>query len=220
MSVSLWESLGNKISYEVQQYVVDPQADEYAAKKKAAEDAAASAERKRKEIEASAAAAPKPATAEEQMAAEKARQEAAAKNEFSGKRLVKTIFGTIVSVLFTIAIFAGAIYGACLAVNLNIYRTWPYRLLYAIYGFIFFPLVIIYVLGYRWWWLERKPIIYSTLPLIPYRMTVPWMEMTLGWLTYRPDDIVETLQEWNPEMVQAGKDYMTQVRIEESLIAE
>ena len=196
---------------------MDPEAEKAAAAKRASEDAAAAAEKKRKEVEAAAAAAPKPMTTEEKIAAEKAKQDVIAENQFSGKRLFKTVLSTTVAVFLSLLGVAVALYGASLAVNLNIYRTWPYRLLYAIYGFIFFPLVISYCLGYRWFWLGRKPIFYSVLPLIPYRMNLPWMDQFFGWLSYRPDEIAATLQEWDPAMVAAGKEYQEQVEIQEAI---
>jgi hypothetical protein len=214
MSVSLLESLGNKINYRIQQMVVDPEAEKYAAQVKASEDAAAAAEKKRKEVEA---ATPKVPTAEEKLADEKAKQEEIENNQFSGKRLFKTILSTIVLVFLALFVVGCALYGASLATNLNIYRTWPYRLLYAIYGFVFFPLVIIYCVGYRWFWLGRKPVFYSLLPLIPYRMNRPWMDQFFGWLSYRPDEISKTLQEWNPAMVDAGKEFQERMEIEEAL---
>jgi len=93
-------------------------------------------------------------------------------------------------------IFVSMMLGASLAVNLNIYKNWAFRLLYAVYGAIFCAIVIPYVLGYRWAFLGKKPKFYSLIPLFPYHWDSRVMQILFGWISYRPDDDIYNLLEW------------------------
>ncbi len=198
---SLLTNLNNKIQFKVHELLVDPEAEAYAAKQRAAEDAAAATAAKKAELEAKETAKKAKEAADTEAAKQRAEQ-----STFSMKRFLSTSAGAFVSVLIVFLLVAGGIYGASLATNLNVYRTWPYRLLYAIYGFVFFPIVIVYVLGYRWFWQGKRPVFYALLPLIPYYMNRPWMAQFFSWLTYKPDNTIFTLQEWNPMMADLGKE--------------
>jgi hypothetical protein len=197
-------NLKDKAEFALHKYTYDPEAEEYAASQKAAQEAAAAA-RKAKE---SKEAAKRKAAADRAAAAERKEKEAAdraSRSQFNTGRFAAKVTGVITTILFAFALVAGGIYGAHLATNLNLYRSWPYRVLYAIYGFIFFPVVIVYVLGYRWWWKGKKPRFYALLPLIPYFVNQPLLAQLLSWATFRPDDVANSLQEWNPAMVLKGE---------------
>jgi hypothetical protein len=118
------------------------------------------------------------------------------KDTFSMSRL----FGnaakyTITIASITIGIFICMI-GSSMAVNLNVYKSYPYKILYAIFGFIFSLVVIPYVIGYRWLYKGKKPRYYGFLPFIPQYFTNYYIQILFGWLTYRPDEHMWDLQEW------------------------
>jgi len=131
----------------------------------------------------------------------KAAEEAhdAARNEFSISRLLGKILGTTVSILVVFLLIVLGVFGSSLATNLNVYHTAPYRILYAIYGFVFFFLVIPYVLLYRWWWKGKQPRFYSLIPLVPYHFDNYYTGIVLSWMSYKPDDRIESLKEWRIE---------------------
>ena len=196
--MSLLSNLQDKISYKIHQLTFDPEAEEYNASRKAAQEAADAAQRAKDKKTTDEAATKAAAEAKEQ-AAKQAAEDRIAKSEFRGGRFASTVAKTVATILFAFALVAGGMYGAHLATNLNLYRSWPYRLLYAIYGFIFFPIVIGYVLGYRWWWKGKKPEYYALLPLIPYYINNPLMSTLFSWLSYKPDDVIASFQEWKEE---------------------
>ena len=100
-------------------------------------------------------------------------------------------------VLFVLSLLV--VLGASLASNLNIYRDWPFRLLYAIYGGLFFFLVIPYTLFYRWAWLQKRPRFYALIPLFPYHWDGRIAQLLLSWMSFRPDDAIGALREWESE---------------------
>lgn len=189
------DQLSNTISYQIHKASYDPEAEKYA--KKAA---------KQKEAEAAAAVAAKKAEVDavekkklaDAAAAEKAKAEAEQKERetFDSGRLVGRVFGTIGQILLVFVILVFGVFGASLATNLNLYRSAPFRILYAIYGFLFFWIVIPYVLLYRWWWQGHKPRFYALLPIIPYHLDHPWAALLFSWLSYKPDDRIAALKEW------------------------
>jgi hypothetical protein len=119
-----------------------------------------------------------------------------ARNEFSILRLLGNVLGTTMTILMVFLLVVFGVYGSSLATNLNLYHAAPYRVLYAIYGFIFFFVVIPYVLLYRWWWNGKKPRFYSLIPLVPYHFDNYYTGLALSWMSYKPDDQVESLKEW------------------------
>lgn len=123
----------------------------------------------------------------------------AARNEFSIMRLLGNILGTTISMLTVFLLVVFGIFGSSLATNLNLYHTAPYRVLYAIYGFVFFFVVIPYVLLYRWWWKGNQPRFYSLIPLVPYHFDNYYAGILLSWMSYKPDDRIESLKEWRHE---------------------
>lgn len=100
-----------------------------------------------------------------------------------------TIF-IICLVLFLIGL------GGSFAVNLNVYKPTPYKILYAIYGCLFSLVVIPYSLLYRWAYLGKRPRFYSFMPIIPQFFVHKPVQFLLGWMTYKPDDHIWELQEW------------------------
>jgi hypothetical protein len=102
--------------------------------------------------------------------------------------------GLTIGLVLLVIFLAGM--GASIAVNLNVYKPLAYRILYTFYGMLFSPIVLIYGLLYRGWWLGKKQVYYGFLPLIPYFFINKYTRFLLGWLTYRPDNHIWDLQEW------------------------
>ena len=107
---------------------------------------------------------------------------------FSVKRLFKRAFSITGKVVGVFLILALCIFGASLATNLNVYRALPYRLLYAIYGAIFFFVVIPYVLLWRWAYQHKRPRFYALIPIFgtPFENSIA--ATLLSWFTFEPDD--------------------------------
>ena len=118
-------------------------------------------------------------------------------SDFSWTRLFARIISITTTIVMIFLLVVAGLYGASLATNLNLYQTWPIRVLYAIYGFLFFWAVIPYVLLYRWWWKGKKPVFYAFMPLIPYKLDNRYAAMMFSWMSYKPDDAIACLQEWN-----------------------
>jgi len=120
----------------------------------------------------------------------------ATQDQFSVGRMLMNAVNYTITVAFILVILFVLGMGASMAVNLNIYRSTPYRIFYAIYGFVFGLVVVPYVLLYRWWWKGKQPRYYGFIPIIPRFFVVPATQFMLGWLTYKPDPHVWDLQEW------------------------
>ena len=196
--MSLLEDAWNSIQYQIKKAVSDPEANSYAKEQadaqKKIEDAKA-AEETAKQTKAKK-------EAEEKAAADKAAAEVQAakdRNTFSFIRMFGTVGGTFFIIFMVFLLFFGAVLGASLATNLNLYLSTPYRILYAIYGFLFFFVVIPYVLGYRWFWKGKRPRFYSLIPLIPYHLDSRFAAFLFSWLSYKPDDQIDSLKEWVKE---------------------
>lgn len=123
----------------------------------------------------------------------------AARNEFSISRLIAKILAVVFTIFNTFIIFVGGVYGSSLATNLNLHHSAAYRVFYAIFGFLFFFIVIPYVLLYRWWWKGKKPRFYSLIPLVPYHFDNYYTGLLLSWMSYKPDDRIQALKEWELE---------------------
>lgn len=183
------------MALKVHELTYDPEAEKFAAAKAAA-DEAEKAQRDAAAAKQAAVTTAAASEAEAKAAAEKAAAERESRSKFSAKRMAGTVFGTAGAIILWCLLFIGAVLGASLATNLNVHKSWPYRILYGIYGFVFFPVVILYVVGYRWLWKRKQPIFYSLLPLIPYRIDPPLIMYLFSWLSYRPDDTIGALEEW------------------------
>lgn len=193
--MSLLSNLKDKVAYQLHTLTYDPEAEEYNASRRAAQEAEDAAKKAKEKKEAQDAKAIADEAAEKERKA-KEEEDRKARSEFRVGRFLGKLTGTFATVLLGFFAVSGAIYGAHLATNLNLYRSWPYRVLYAIYGFVFFPVVIVYVLGYRWWWKGKKPQYYALLPLIPYFINHPLLAKLFSWLSYKPDDAIASLREW------------------------
>jgi Flp pilus assembly protein TadB len=193
--MSLFTQLSNKIAYTIHNAVYDPAAENYAAQAQRTREAeAASRERSAARAAADAQAARERRADAERRATEEA--DAARRAEFSSTGVASTAAATagkIIGIFFLIML---ATLGASLATNLNIYKPAIYRVLYALYGFVFFWIVIPYVLIYRWYIQVKRPRFYALLPLIPYRWDGWFGRTFLSWMSYRPDDAAEALKEW------------------------
>jgi uncharacterized membrane protein YdbT with pleckstrin-like domain len=199
--MSLLEDAWNSIQYQIKQAVSNPDATAYA-EKQAAEAKAAQDAKAQKEAESKAKAEKQvadAAAAEKQAETIKAAEE---RKTFSFTRLLGTAGGIFFTIILVFLLFFGAVLGASLATNLNLYLPTPYRILYAIYGFLLFFLVIPYVLGYRWFWKGKRPRFYSLIPLIPYHLDNRFAAFLFSWLSYKPDDQVDSLMEWKKEQAE------------------
>jgi hypothetical protein len=190
--MGLINQLKNKIEYQINQATYDPKAEQYAkdaAVRKAIEDKKAKDDAEAKKDADAAAAEAKKKTAEDAAAA----KAAAEANTFNAGRMTKRALSYTAQILVGFAIFAGAVWGMSLAVNLNVNKDFPYKILYAIYGFVFFFLVIPYSMFYKWWWLGKKPRYYSLLPLVPRHLEHPITVMLFSWISYKPDEFIHKL---------------------------
>ena len=123
-------------------------------------------------------------------------QNDAAKDQFSVSRLLSTAVGKAASFVILGTLLFLACLGSSMAVNLNMYKSTPFKVLYAIYGFLFGFVVVPYVLLYRWWWLGKQPTYFGFLPFIPGFFVRPQVQFLLGWLTYKKDPHMGDTQEW------------------------
>jgi len=112
---------------------------------------------------------------------------------FSIKRLIKRALAITSSVLGMFLVVSLGLFSASLATNLNVYRGWPYRLLYAIYGVVFFFIVIPYVLLWRWAYLKKRPRFYAFIPIIGVPIENSILAFLLSWFTFEPDDEMQFL---------------------------
>lgn len=192
--MSYFEQLMNSAKYAIHNATYNPEAEKYAKQQKAA------ANRIQKQAEEEKIRLQKKTEKEKEalrLAEEAAEKERIAKEraEFSGRRLFGRIMKTIGTIVLIALILIGGVYGASLATNLNVYKTAPFRIIYAIWGFLFFWIVIPYVWIYRRFWLKKTPRFYAILPLVPYRFNHPIMSKFFDWITFNPED-VEVLEEW------------------------
>jgi len=122
-----------------------------------------------------------------------AMEAAAERATFSTKRLFNRTYEVVKKVLRIFFWIALAIFGSSLATNLNVYRDWPYRLLYAIYGAVFFFVVIPYVLLWRWAYQKKRPRFYALIPIIGAPFENRILAFLLNWFTFEPDDEIAML---------------------------
>ena len=118
---------------------------------------------------------------------EKVNKEVAEKNKFDGYRLTKKIFSIFGIVLLIGLIIGFGLMGTSLAMNLNAYRTFYFRLFYMIYGSIFSFFVISYVFLYLKFWLGKRIPYFSFIPLFETPFSSNFMNDYFGWLTFIPN---------------------------------
>jgi len=140
--------------------------------------------------------APVPAAVLEAKAREEALKKDKEQDTFSASRMFMNILQTTLKVFFALLVIFLVMMGSSFAVNLNIYKPYPFRILYAIYGAIFAIIVVPYTLLYRWVYLGKKPKYYGFIPLIPRFFVHRPIQFLFGWLTYKPDAQMWELEEW------------------------
>ena len=192
--MSYFEQLMNSTKYALHKATYNPEADKYAKKQKQEDIKSkkdASIAKLKKEAQS------KKDEETKKLADEKAEQTRIQKerSEFSLSRLLGRVLSIVVTIVFIALMLIGGVYGASLAVNLNVYKSAPFRVIYAIWGFLFFWVVITYVWGYRRFWLGKSPRFYAIMPLVPYRLNHWFMNKFFDWITFRPED-VDQLKEW------------------------
>jgi len=87
-------------------------------------------------------------------------------NKIIISRLIKKIVSITLRILFYVLIGFGCFLGASYATNLNIYRSFSFRVFYAIYGALFFIFVVPYELIYKKWLLGESLPMYGYIPLM------------------------------------------------------
>jgi len=87
-------------------------------------------------------------------------------NQINIPRLIGTITKYLGIALLLVILCWGGFLGACYSTNLNIYRSFEFRLYYAIYGALFWIFVVPYELVYQKWWLGKKAELHGYIPLV------------------------------------------------------
>ena len=106
-------------------------------------------------------------------------------SEFSISRMTETALGTALTTFFTMLSIVFFLIGGTLAANDAIGRPLMYRILYFIYGGIFFPITIIYYI-YRWF-MGTAPNIYRMIPVWTIPSTTTLGRFFLFPFTYTED---------------------------------
>lgn len=120
----------------------------------------------------------------------KVKKETVENNTFDSWRLAKTTLSTTGILLLVGLILGFGLVGSSLAMNLNAYRSFYFRLFYMIYGFMFSFFVISYCFLYVKWWNGKSIPHFSLFPLIEGCFTSPFLADYFGWLTFQPSDEV------------------------------
>ena len=98
---------------------------------------------------------------------------------------------SITGILLLVGLILGfGLVGSSLAMNLNAYRSFHFRLFYMIYGFIFSFFVISYCFLYVKWWNGKSIPHFSLFPLFEGCFNSPFLADYFGWLTFHPSDEV------------------------------
>jgi hypothetical protein len=193
--MTIFDNISNKVSYAVHKLSYDPMAEMYATSKKADEEKESS----KKAVEAAKIKEEKERLKNEE-AIKKATQKVLKKEEadskFSILGMIGDALGTATTIILVFVMIGVGILGASLATNLNVYRDYPYRIFYALYGFVFSPIVILYCYGYRMLYLGKRPVFYGLMPMVPYHFDNKFMRNLFSWLSFRPDDQMHALEEW------------------------
>jgi hypothetical protein len=106
-------------------------------------------------------------------------------SEFSVSRMTETALSTALSTFFTMLFIVFFLIGGTLAANDAIGRPLMYRILYFIYGGIFFPVTIMYYI-YRWF-MGTAPNIYRMIPVWTTPSTTTLGRFFLFPFTYTED---------------------------------
>jgi len=87
-------------------------------------------------------------------------------NKINIPRLIKKIVTITMTIILIVIFLWGFFLGAVYSTNLNIYRSFEFRLFYAIFGAIFFIFVVPYGWIYKKWWLGESLKLHGYIPLI------------------------------------------------------
>jgi hypothetical protein len=87
-------------------------------------------------------------------------------NKINTPRLIKKIVTITLTIILIVIFLWGAFLGAVYSTNLNIYRSFSFRVFYAIFGAIFWIIVVPYGWIYRKWWLGESLKLHGYIPLI------------------------------------------------------
>ena len=86
-------------------------------------------------------------------------------NTFDKMRFTKKIFKYVGISLLVVILVWGFFLGACYSTNLNIYRSFNFRVFYALYGALFWIFVVPYEVIYKKWWLNEPLKMQGYIPL-------------------------------------------------------
>ena len=87
-------------------------------------------------------------------------------NKINIPRLIKKIITITMTIILIVLFLWGAFLGAVYSTNMNIYRSFSFRLFYAIYGAFFWIFVVSYGWIYKKWWLGEPLKLHGYIPLI------------------------------------------------------
>jgi hypothetical protein len=140
----------------------------------------------------------------ELLAKEKEQKE---KAEFNPTRLFKKGAAGMVNAFWIALVLAFAVLGGSLAANEAVIRPLPFRILYFIYGFIFFPFVILFFV-FRYFLLNKPPYFASILfPLYEYDPSKITRNSFFERLVfYKANPIIAHAQKTFQEAAEAVKD--------------
>lgn len=189
----------NKVQYQLDSYLKDPEADNHARQlaAQAAQDKAA-AERK------AASDAESAADSEQAAADRKAALDLAARSKFSSPQtVISKIAKNTLNVFITLAIIALALYGGKIEANKAIGYNIPVRLFSFLYGAIFFFLVIPKSL-YEIYWLQKPVPDYAPLPIWVYVPNGKVEQLFLGLFCYTEDNYSKAAREEVVKLYKGG----------------
>lgn len=117
---------------------------------------------------------------------------------FSITRLIGNTLNNAINFFNTFLMITLAVVSGMLSANDAIGREWPYRILYFIYGSLFFPIMLLYYL--YMWFIGKAPRIYTLLPIRTVQSITSLARFLLFPITYKPDEFSK----------KAYKDFMTE----------
>ena len=89
----------------------------------------------------------------------------ASDNKINIPRLIRKIIKITLTIILIVILGWGSFLGAVYSTNLNIYRSFSFRVFYAIFGAIFWIFVVPYGLIYKKWWLGEPLKLHGYIPL-------------------------------------------------------
>jgi len=114
-------------------------------------------------------------------------------NNINIPRLIRKVISYAVIALLLVLLCWGGFLGACYSTNLNLYRSFEFRLYYAVYGALFWIYVLPYELVYRKWWLGEKAELHGYIPLVDGPLeTWSWVGKTFFFFLERKPMVTMT----------------------------